>query len=69
MKRTKPYTAAETAYAKRLFATASARGTLKPPRTNAVLVTGSGHRQTAMQQRVTWRDYLRDARGALRRGR
>ena len=63
------YTAREIAYAKRLFAAATAGGFLKPPRAIAALALSSGHRRTVMQSQVTYRDYLRDARWALTRHR
>lgn len=59
-----PYTDAEIALAKRLFAQAQASGTLKPPRGLIAIALSNGYRQS-VSQTVTYRDYLRDARQRL----
>lgn len=59
-----PYTDAEIALAKRLFAQAQASGTLKPPRGLIAVALSNGYRQS-VSQTVTYRDYLRDARQRL----
>jgi hypothetical protein len=58
-----PYTDAETALAKRLFADSQASGTLKSPGLFA-LALSNGYRESASRA-ATWRDYLRDARRQL----
>lgn len=59
-----PYSHAEIALAKRLFAQAQASGTLKPPRGLITIALSNGYRQS-VSQTVTYRDYLRDARQRL----
>ncbi|WP_028745402.1 hypothetical protein [Rhizobium mesoamericanum] len=59
-----PYTDAEIALAKRLFAQAQASGTLKPPRGLIAIALSNGYRQS-VSQTVTYQDYLRDARQRL----
>lgn len=65
MKTTK-FTSAEKELARKLFEKAEAEGTLRTPRANAAFALGSGPSGVIMQHSVTWRDYLRDARQALK---
>jgi hypothetical protein len=55
-------TDAEIELAKKLLARAQASGTLKPPRGLAATALSHGYRRS-VSQTVTYRDYLRDARG------
>ena len=50
-----------------IFDSHSRNGTLKPPRTLAVLITSSGHRRIATSP-TTYRDYLPEAQEILDRG-
>lgn len=59
-----PYTDAEIALAKRLFAQAQANGTLTPLRGLIAIALSNGYRQS-VSQTVTYRDYLRHARRRL----
>ncbi len=63
-RRSAPYTDAEIALAKRLFAQAQASGTLKPPRGLIAIALSNGYRRSVSQS-VTYRDYLHDARQRL----
>lgn len=63
-----PYTEAEKALAKQLFARAQADGTLKPRPGLIAVAFGSGDSASASRD-VAWRDYLRDARAMLSRPR
>lgn len=64
-KSSRPFSPAEIALAKQMFARAQAAGTLKPPRAIAALALSNGYRRTVSASTVTYRDYLRDARREL----
>lgn len=66
MKKSIPFTAAEIALAKRLFAEAQAQGSVKAPRAiGAVASRAGGPIQSIGRIEVSHRDYLRDARAIL----
>lgn len=67
MSKKKPYTSAEIALAKQLFAEAAAAGTLKPGRGLFAAAFSDGRRVTRSQE-VTFQDYLEDARRDLEGG-
>jgi len=65
-RKSSPYSNAESALAQRLFAQATANGTLKPGRGLIAVAFGSGGSASASCA-VTWRDYLPEARVILSR--